>query len=163
RFEQGDSITLSAWVKPASLSEKSFAYIVGKGRSDSPGFAADNQNYALRLKGMKGSAHVSFLFRSKKGTDHDEQYHRWTSDAGFAVGSGWHHVAVSSTFGKPETIRGYLDGKAIPGTWDMGGATTHPPVVDGDDVILGSAKKGAAANTFHGWMDEVAIYRAALP
>ena len=163
RFEQGDSITLSAWVKPTSLSDKSFAYIVGKGRSDSPGFAADNQNYALRLKGAKGTAHVSFLFRSQKGVDHDEQYHRWTSDVGFPVGAGWHHVAVTYTFGKPETIRGYLDGKSVAGTWDMGGATTHPPVTDGDDVILGSAKKGATANTFHGWMDEIAIYRTALP
>jgi len=41
---------------------------------------------------------------------HDD-WHRWTSDDGFEPGSGWHHVAVTYTFGKPESLRGWLYGE----------------------------------------------------
>lgn len=163
RFAQGDAITLEAWVNPVAIGDKAYAYIVGKGRTDNPGFAPENQNYALRLTGAKGEARLSFLFRSQKGVDHDEAFHRWTAASGFPVGSGWHHVAVTYTFGKPVSLRGYVDGTPVTGTWDMGGATTHPPVVDGDDLLIGAAKKGAAGNAFHGWLDEIAIYRAIVP
>ncbi|MEI7686054.1 MAG: DUF1553 domain-containing protein [Planctomycetota bacterium] len=163
RFDSESSITLEAWVNPASLGDKAFMYIVGKGRTDNPGFAAENQNYALRLAGVQGEARVSFLFRSAKTAELDGAMHRWTANAGFKIGSGWHHVAVSYTFGRPDSLRGYLDGAPVAGVWDMAGATTRAPVVDGDDVWIGSAKKGAPGNSFHGWLDEVAIYRTALP
>lgn len=163
RFLQGESLSLEAWVKPAALADKAYAYVLGKGRTDNPGFPADNQNYALRLAGVKGEARLSFLFRSQKTVDHDEAYHRWTSSSGFAVGSGWHHIAVTYTFGKPGSLRGYIDGVAVKGTWDMGGATTYPPVADGDDLVIGSAKKGATGNSFQGWLDDIAIYRTILP
>ena len=163
RFDQGEAITIEAWVNPTALPDKAYAYLVGKGRTDNPGVAADNQNYALRLAGVKDEARVSFLFRSRKSADHESQYHRWTAKAGFPVGTGWHHVAISYVFGKPESIRAYSDGTPLNGMWDMGGATSQPPVVDGDDLLIGSAKNGAAGNTYHGWLDEVAIYRAILP
>lgn len=163
RFTNGDAITLEAWVNPSALGDKAYAYVIGKGRTDNPGFPAENQGYALRLHGARGEARVSFLFRSKKTPELDAEYHRWTSRGGFAVGSGWHHIAITYTFGKPETIRGYIDGVAHQGTWDMGGATTRAPVSDADDVLIGSARTGAAGNSFHGWVDEIALYRATLP
>ncbi len=63
-FDNGDAITLEAWVNPARVAENQQVYIVGKGRTGNKGFARDNQNYALRLRGVGGTARISFLFRS---------------------------------------------------------------------------------------------------
>jgi hypothetical protein len=80
---------------------------------------ANNQNYGLRLWDSGGFLRPSFLFRSRKDGDHAGDWHRWTTTGGIATGSGWHHVAVTYEFGKPETIRGYIDGELAPGagTW----------------------------------------------
>src|SRR5688572_27854442 len=32
RFDQGDALTLVAWVNPTALGDKAYAYVVGKGR-----------------------------------------------------------------------------------------------------------------------------------
>ncbi len=163
-FELGDSITLEAWVLVRKLGDGQQMYVVGKGRTKNAGVAEDNQNYALRLAGKKGDACVTFLFRSednRKGKSED--YHRWTSKTGFDIDTGWHHIATSYTFGKPESIRGYIDGKSLDGEWDFGGATTEAPVVDDDELWIGSAVALSAGNSFHGSIDEVAIYRTALP
>ena len=114
-FSQGDSLTLEAWVNANSLKDGQQVYIVGKGRTGNKGFASDNQNYALRLRGDGGAACVSFLFRSRLGgsdpaaakaklskEDSEQRWHRWTSNDGFLPGSGWHHVAVTYTFGKSD-------------------------------------------------------------
>jgi mono/diheme cytochrome c family protein len=162
RFAQGDSITLEAWVKVAELKDGAYAYLVGKGRSRRAGFPEKNQNYALRLKGDKGQAKVSFLFASAAAPGRPSDWHRWTTRTGFAL-SGWHHVAVSYTFGKPKSVRAVIDGQAVPGVWDMGGATERPPVTDADDLALGTGNGGGAGNSFRGWLDDVTVWRAALP
>jgi mono/diheme cytochrome c family protein len=162
RFKNGDAITLEAWVRVKEISNGQYAYILGKGRTHKPGFPEKNQNYALRLFGSGGGTKVSFLFSSgSAGQASSLSWHRWTSTSGFSSG-GWHHVAVSYTFGKPESIRGYIDGKKTGGTWDMGGATTRPPVADGDDLQLGTGNGGGAGNSLRGWLDEVAIWRKAI-
>jgi mono/diheme cytochrome c family protein len=164
RFTTGDAITLEAWVKVEELKDGAFAYIIGKGRTRRPGYPEKNQNYALRLKGEKGEARVSFLFTSVPEPGKPADWHRWTSTAGFPVAdTRWHHVAVTYTFGQPKSIRGYVDGKAVPGTWDMGGATERAPVTDDDDLVLGTGNGASAGNAFRGSLDEVAIYRTALP
>src|SRR5262249_55822028 len=56
-----------------------------------------------------------------------------------------------------------IDGKNVAGTWDMGGATTRPPVADADDVQLGTGNGGGAGNAFHGWLEEVGVWRSAVP
>src|SRR5690606_24489677 len=152
-----------AWVNCTRLSNDQQIYILGKGRTQNRGFASENQNYALRLRGQKGEACVSFLFRSadnRRGESND--FHRWTTRTGFAIGSGWHHVAVTYTFGKPESIRGYVDGERLEGAWDYGGPTDEGPVVDDDEVWIGSSMGGSAGATFHGEIDEIALYRTAL-
>ncbi|MBA4032432.1 MAG: hypothetical protein C0478_16300, partial [Planctomyces sp.] len=163
RFSQGDAITLEAWVDVRQIANGQQMYVVGKGRTQRAGYAAENQNYALRLAGKDGQAVVSFLFRdaeNKKGSS--DNYHRWNSNTGFGKASGWHHIAVTYEFGKPESIRGYIDGESVTGTWDYGGATTKPPVVDDDQIWIGSSMGGNPSSTFQGAIDEVAIYRSAL-
>jgi hypothetical protein len=162
-FAAGDAITLEAWVSPTKLGDGQQIYLVGKGRTGNAGQAADNQNWALRLAGKDGTCRISFLFRdadNRKGNTDD--WHRWTSDAGFAAGGGWHHVAVSYTFGKGDSVRGYLDGRETKGSWDYGGESDEAPVVDDDQVWIGSASGNNAGNSFAGGIDEIAIHRTAL-
>ncbi len=162
-FTNGDAITLEAWVQLKQISADQNIYVVGKGRTNNPGQKSENQNWALRLTGRQGTARVSFLFRNadnRQGVRND--FHRWIADVGFSSGDAWHHVAVTYVFGKPDSLRGYLDGEPIAGTWDLGGKTTKPPVVDNDEVWIGSTLGGNPGTTLSGRIDEVAIYRAAL-
>jgi hypothetical protein len=164
QFTNGDSITLESWVNPFELTDGQQVYIVGKGRTSNPKVPADNQNWALRLSAASGLARPSFLFRNADNhKGHTEDFHRWVADEGFAAGTGWHHVAVSYTFGEPDSIRGYVDGRPVTGEWDFGGPTTKPPVVDDDEVWIGSSINGNMANTFPGLLDDVAIHRSILP
>jgi len=160
-FGVGDAVTLEAWVRADAVNDNQQVYIIGKGRTGNKGFAPDNQNYALRLRGEGGTARISFLFRSadnRAGNRND--FHRWNSDEGFIPGDGaWHHVAVSYRFGSPDSIRGVLDGRSVTGRWDYGGATKEGPVVDDDELWIGSSMGGSAGSTFQGLIDEVAIYR----
>ncbi len=157
-FTNGDSITLEAWVSLDSVGEGQNVYLVGKGRTYSDTASTkENQNYALRLRATGGTASPSFLFASDLG------YHRWTTTAGFAAGTGWHHVAVTYTFGDGGSIRGFVDGEESDGAWDLEGPTDRPPIVDNDAVWIGSARNGDPSSSLHGSLDNVAIHRTALP
>ena len=164
-FGLGDAITIEAWVQCAALKDGQQTYIIGKGRTQNPGVAAHNQNWALRLRGAGGRACVSFLFRDARNRPDtgDEDWHRWTSTAGFAPGAEWHHVAVSYTFGKGASALCWLDGKPVDGAWDMGGPTDLGPVVDDDEVWIGSSMGGSPNASFRGALDGIAVYRSALP
>jgi hypothetical protein len=160
-FAKGDSVTLEAWVAPgAALAGGRMMYIIGKGRTGRKGFAANNQNYALRLVGVQDGVGLSFLFRDLKNSGNDS-WHRWTSKGVLGAGE-WHHVAVTYTFGKGVSIRGYIDGQPVAGTWDMGGRTNLAPVVDDDELRIGASAEGSSGIPFVGRLDEVAIYRQAL-
>ena len=161
-FENGEEITVEAMVSLDQL--RGQAAILTKGRTNNAGFAANNQNWAFRLKRTSGGqAGVNFLFRSKGTKDQPADWHRWTSNQGFTVGEGWHHVAITYRFGDPESIRGYLDGKPVKGKWDMGGPTKSPPVVDDDEVWIGSSMAGNLDNSLFGSVDEIALYRRIVP
>ncbi|MEY2881955.1 MAG: hypothetical protein RLZZ15_4335, partial [Verrucomicrobiota bacterium] len=165
-FTNGDAITLEAWVAPEGLKAGDNFYVIGKGRTGAAGFAADNQNWALRVRAVGGQWMVNFLFATPRtvadvaaGAKSDAHWHRWTSKKGFAPGSGWHHVAVTYRFGEPGSIRGWIDGALVTGEWDMGGATTAAPVVDDDAIWIGSSMKGAASASFRGALDAIAVHR----
>ncbi len=158
-FTNGDAITLEAWVKPDSPSKSSSpVYIIGKGRTKNPHMTPDNQNWALRLAPSSDGARISFLFATKYGAG-DQHWHRWISHANMDLNGQWHHVAVAYRFGEPESIRGWIDGNPTQGNWDMGGATTEPPIVDNDDVWIGSQ---TPSNSFMGSLDAVAVHRDLL-
>ena len=160
----GDSITLEAWVAPAKIGNGQNMYIVGKGRTKNAGVADENQNYALRLLGDNGQACVNFLFRNAKNRKGErDDFHRWTTTDGFKADGSWHHVAVTYTFGKGDSIKGYIDGKPLAGKWDYGGATNDGPVVDDDEVWIGSSMGASPGASFEGLLDEIAIHREALP
>ena len=160
RFGLNDTITLEAWVKPANLSGA--PYIIGKGRLGTKEFGVNNQNYALRLQAGKSGAQIGFLFASASVPGGEKgEWHRWWSKATLPS-AGWHHIAVTYTFGKPKSIKGYIDGRETDGDWDIGGATDRAPVTDGDALLIGSGSTRAATHSFHGWLDDVAIYRGPI-
>jgi hypothetical protein len=161
-FLQGDSISIESWVRLDRIGNGQNVYIVGKGRTHQNG-ARDNQNYALRLRGLGSDARLSFLFRSEASDSQTSDWHRWTSGRGFRADGSWHHVATTYTFGDPTSIRGYVDGKAVVGDWDMGGATKRPPVVDDDELWIGSSMGGSAGNSLAGAIDELVIARNVIP
>ena len=174
-FTVGESIAIEAWVKIDAITEGAQVYVVGKGRTQNPGQQAHNQNYALRLRGMGGIAHVSFLYRSagRTATTSDDgavksladegEFHRWNSTLGFEPDGLWHHIAVSHTFGSKEPPKAWIDGQLSDGSWDMGEKSFHnPPVVDNDQLWIGSSMGGAASATFRGSIDELAIFRRQL-
>ncbi len=164
QFSAGDSITLEAWVNPLGIADGQQVYIVGKGRTGRPGFTKENQNWSLRLAARGGLARPSFLFRVVVDqVDSAQHFHRWIASEGFEPGTGWHHVAISYTFGEKDSLRGYLDGRPVEGTWDLGGATAATPVVDDDEVWVGSSMGGSHASTFPGLLDNVAIHRRVIP
>lgn len=164
QFQQGDALTLEAWVNVTKLGNSQQMYVVGKGRTKNKGYPVENQNYSLRLAGNGGQAVISFLFRDADNrAGESKDYHRWNSTRGFGVNSGWHYIAVTYQFGEPDSIRGFVDGKLVKGAWeDYGGATKEPPVVDDDELWIGSAMAGNPSSSFHGGIDEVALYRTAL-
>ncbi len=163
-FSNGDAITVEAWVQLDDLRPGENLYVVAKGRTGNPVFAADNQNWALRVREHAGKACVSFLFATPPAKDAvaGQQWHRWTTGEGFAPGRAWHHIAAAYRFGDPSSVRAWIDGKLRTGAWDMGGASNQAPVVDDDAIWIGSALGGHASNSFRGCLDSVAIHRQAL-
>ena len=161
-FTNGDSITLEGWVNVRELRNGENRYVIGKGRTHREGFPTTNQNWALRVREIDGMAHVSFLFATPDGAG-GTPWHRWNTSDGFHPGTGWHHIAVSYTFGKPDSAVGWIDGKAFGGAWDMGGATDAPPVVDDDQIWIASSMGGNPASSFRGMIDEIAVHREIVP
>lgn len=167
-FNVGDPITIEAWVRPKSVSSGSHVYVVSKGRTYESA-NLENHNYALRLTGSGSAAKISFLFSSAANATAGStnapaaqklQYHRWTSNSGFAIDLQWHHVAVSYRFGVANSISGYIDGERVTGKWDMAGATSAAPVVSNESVWIGSSRGGDPNNSFAGGLDDVRIHRA---
>lgn len=163
RFGAGDTFAFEAWVKTKSISKGQMVYVIGKGRHGELGenLGENNQNYAVRLQGMGGGAQLGFLFTSVHPVTKKHEWHRWWSKAEVPL-TGWHHVALDFTFGKADSLHAYIDGKAVEGVWDLGGATDLPPVQDADDLVIGTGYGRSSGQSFQGWMDNIALYREAL-
>ncbi|MCB1205560.1 MAG: DUF1553 domain-containing protein [Verrucomicrobiae bacterium] len=163
RFGLGETLAIEAWVKVKDLGNGEMTYLLGKGRHGKLGadLGENNQNYAVRLKGSGGGAEVGFLFTSVDPANGGKrEWHRWWSSAQVPA-TGWHHLAVVYTFGKKDSLRVLIDGKATGGVWDMGGATDLGPVTDADDLVIGTGSKRSAGESFTGWIDDLTIYRGA--
>jgi hypothetical protein len=65
-FDNGDPITIEAWVKPdEDIRNGSTMYVLGKGRTNNRGQEPNNHNYGLRLFRSGDAVLLSFLFRSR--------------------------------------------------------------------------------------------------
>lgn len=160
-FTGGDTISISAWVAPRRASDTSPKYIIGKGRTGNKGFRKDNQNWALRLVPKGDRYQLSFLFATADGKS-KVNWHRWNSRGSLGTSDGWHHVAITYHFGKPDSMRAWIDATETDGNWAMAGPTQQDPIVDEDEVWIGSASNGSRGNSFHGSIDMVTIARGRL-
>ncbi len=161
-FAAGDAFTVEAWVNSADVPSGQNHYIIGKGRTWPDGAKLENQNWALRLLGRNGGAHLTFLFQTP-GAEGKARNHRWVSQQPLDAARGWHHVAVAYQFGKPESLLAVIDGAVAAGGWDYDGATADAPVPNDEPVWIGSSMGGNAGNSFRGRLDAVAVYRSLLP
>lgn len=161
RFDEGETFTMESWIRIQSIGNGAMAYLLGKGRHGDLGenLPDMNQNYAVRLQGEGGGARVGFLFTSvDKGNGNKREWHRWWSDSA-VPGTGWHHIALSYTFGDGKSLKVWIDGREVKGRWDMGGVTDLPPVTDHDDLVIGTGNRRSASESFSGWIDNLTIYR----
>ncbi len=163
-FTVGDSISIEAWVFVEAIGRGHNTYVISKGRTGGPLSSPDNQNWGLRIAERSGKHQLSFLFATERaiGQKGDSHWHRWTTLAGLPNSQRWNHIAVSYQFGNPSSIRGWINAIEQPGVWDMGGPTDKPPVVDNDDVWIGSSTRGSSSSSFRGSIDDVILRRRGL-
>jgi hypothetical protein len=161
QFTNGDAMTLEAWVLVDKLTPGQAVYLIGKGRSVKPEYVYGNQNWSLRLTQLGETIRLDFLFTTRRGEE-KSQWHRWRSIKGFLPRTGWHHVAFTYQFGTPDSAQGWIDGTSTQGNWDLAGPTRELPVVDADDVWIGTSMNRGSGVSFQGLLDEVIIHRARL-
>ncbi len=161
-FKNGDSLTLETWVRPDAINKGENVYLIGKGRTDPKSSTPNNQNWALRLRETNGLHCPSLLFATPAEGGKVE-WHRWTASAGLRHDDRWHHIAISYAFGNPESIKAFVDGKPVKGTWDMAGPTKDAPVVDDAPVWIGSSMGGNPGSSYRGQLDEIKLHRSLIP
>ena len=74
------------------------------------------------------------------------------------LSAGWHHVAVSKTFGTSNTTVMYVDGVPV-GSFTEGTPETTAPTVNNEPLWIGNS---IAPDGFAGYIDDVRIYQANL-
>ncbi|WP_171184821.1 DUF1553 domain-containing protein [Alienimonas chondri] len=156
-IDEGEAFSVTATLFPEALEQGRYGHILCKGRTGAAGRPPNNQNYALRLQGKDGSAALSFLFADRAG-----EFHRWTSEGVIPCDGRAHRIAFTYTFGKPDSLRAFLNGTETAGVWDLGGATDKAPVTDDDDLWIGSAMGGSAGSTFKGAIGPLRLVRGVL-
>ena len=161
RFGAGDTFGFETWVQLKATKPGQIEYVLGKGRHPQHGedFGEDNQNYSIRFLGTGGGAQFGILFTSEHPETKQRAWHRWWSGPSVAA-TGWHHIALQFTFGKSDSLRAWIDGKEVTGTWSESGPTDLPPVQDADDLLIGTGYTRAEGSSFQGWLDDLAIYRS---
>ncbi|MEO9595754.1 MAG: DUF1553 domain-containing protein [Rhodopirellula bahusiensis] len=160
-FTNGDPLSIQAIIKLDDIGEGQNVYVIGKGRTHEKKYQSNNQNWALRLRHLKGSSRISLLFATPE-VDGNSPWHRWTSDKGSESNATWNHIAVTYRFGEPNSVRAWLNGKPVAGKWDMGGPTKQNPVVDNAPVWIGSSMGGQHSSSFRGWIDQLTVSRKLL-
>lgn len=160
RYGLGDTFAFETWLKIKSISKGNIVYLMGKGRHGKfeKTLGEENQNYSVRLQGTGGGARIGILFTCQHPETKEKTWHRWWSTAEVPA-SGWHHIAVSFTFGHANSLQVFIDGQSVEGVWDLEGATDLPPVQDAADLIVGTGYNRDASQSFQGWMDNIALYR----
>ena len=156
-FEGGDEITIMAWVSMdvARPGARGILY-------NSPnGIKA---NYAIRLE----TVDPSFFYRDQQ----DVNFHRVTGIWDSVPIDTWTHIAATNTFGDPDAMKIYLNGKNQKSSRDGGinkgheakdwskGDGSKPPLPARGPITIGGY--GAFAQPFQGAIDEVMIWKVAF-
>ncbi len=141
----GGTLSIAAWIKPASVS--GFCTLVIKGRTES----LDTANYCMRLH----DGRLEFYFRQ---SDNSAWHECETIAAPVTIGS-WQHVAVTATLGTATSLRLYVDGVLYANSW-TNGTGNAAPLVSAEELRIGAVF--ANAERYSGRIDDVRIYRRIL-
>jgi hypothetical protein len=148
-----DALTVSAWIKPAMLSPASFG-VVSK-RVD---FMADTEYSVFIWASNDGSGNVNELY-----ADVDTENDRGADPTTVYADDVWHQVTVVYDGTRPasQRITFYVDGNL---TYVMpeSSASIAPPAVE-PNLAVGCLPLSGPAQSFVGAIDDVAIWRRALP
>lgn len=141
-FGGGSTLTITGWVKASSF-PSSFNTIIQKGWTD-----GGNANYSVQLT---NTGRLNFYFYSNTWNEYR------TTNAYFND-LKWHHFAVVYTFGNAASMKVYIDGVLVSGSW-VTGKGSNTPVVNDNQLWIGNSKGN---ERFAGSLDDVRIYRQAL-
>jgi CSLREA domain-containing protein len=136
----GDEITIDAWIKRSTTGD---AGIVTKWVN-----AAEN-GWWFRISGN----------RFNWGTAVSGVYHQWSSNALFTDTANFHHVALVLKSGDPSSLKVYLDGVELSGSFTSGDGTQVPPDT-AQNVLIGTLVPGG--EVMNGVIDELELYNRAL-
>ena len=154
-FGEGEEITLTAWINvdPAHVGIKltgTRAIIYNRPQGT-------QANYGLRMDRVD----PSFFYRDEK----DRDFHRITGIWDAIPLDKWTHIAATNTFGNPEAMKIYLNGKlqranmnggTKPDDWSQGDGAKPPMITEGPITIGGYGK---FFDAFQGLIDEVMIWK----
>lgn len=157
-FEKGDTLSVETWALCQGLRDGQDVIIVSKGN-------AGNETWSVRLCGARvDRAPVARFVFSFQADNHTAKptTHRWTSALGFTPGETWHHVAMTYAFGKPDSMKAWVNGVELEGKWSAGGPSELGPRPTDEDLWIGSDAGVNPDVQFPGRLDEIAIFRSAL-
>lgn len=155
RFNTSDNITIMAWVYPNSSNAIS-GTIVNKGRNAN---GADNRANYILAQGTSGSPSVLAFYYIGPPGDTTNAY-KTNSDV-FTLNQ-WQHVAVTYTFGLNSSIKLYVNGNVVAGSWFVGDGKGVPDTKNRPLWIGAIFPPGGISEVFNGTIDDVRIYRRIL-
>lgn len=145
-FSLGESITIEAWIYIEAWSPGGSKVIVARGGSP---LGWTFLFYVLQ------TGELRFLYTNPA----DGSNQIYDSAAGSIPLTQWKHVAVTFTYGKPASMKLYINGVQVPGTWIVGTGLMGPLNVPTATYV---GTYAGAGEFMVGRIDEVAIYRSAL-
>ncbi len=156
-FGSTDPITISAWIKPDSVTDNHT--IITKGRTDG---GNDETNYSLRTNGT--NLEFYWCTAATPGAGCTGLWVSYTTSTNPLSIGNWQHVAVTHTFGNDAAIKIYYNGVSQAGGWFNNGNNSG---VLSDDPLRIGAISGHLDGTnpdelFDGAIDEVLVYKRAL-
>jgi hypothetical protein len=154
-FASGESITISAWFKPASLpANNSYVTILTKGGIDD----TDDMNYWLGY-GVNNSNSVISLCYSNLSSSL-ECYQSQVPELSVNT---WQHISATYTFATASSMKLYYNGSLKSGSYAAGTGTVAPYVTN-KSIWIGAdnyATCGGICEALPGNIDDVRIYNYA--
>lgn len=164
-FKHGESLTFDFWIAPQSLKEKRPVFLMSKGDPNREGKPDDNLNWALMVQRLNDETmRVGFCFAAEPEQKDDvPTRHQWWSGSISLEGLEWHHIAIPFTYGDPNSILLYVNGRLqlFSGKWDK--STIRGPVQAPGDLRLGGAAGEEEQQAFfQGQIDSLVLHRGIL-
>lgn len=150
-FYYGNSITIEAWINATSIAipagfNSYSGPILTKGRDN------DRRNWWFGISGANGLAKLGFFYYNTSGAQQ-----AYFSTNSIIKTSTWYHVAVSYSFGNSASMKIFVDGQQIAGSWTAG-TGNESPALNNFFPRIGGEEDQYANDRFKGYIDEVSIY-----